>query len=235
MSGPNKNRTGIKEFAVFQVGEGNDSLEYVGSFKGNALGDFAQAFAYGSTVNGLGGVRLGGFGGNCDGQNAVAMGSGSNCLERDSFVIGTNSIVKHTRAVGLGGGANNLDAETGHWAASTTTTNATPRGLRSVFDAFFVMPADKIYFIKYEVLAVIRSTGESKAWQGRAIAKNIGGTSTLTGTPTKTVVHEDAALTAADFNINVDDPSDILDLTATGIAATNISWVGHITYNEHSL
>ena len=82
----------------------------------------------------------------------------------------------------------------------------------------------------FSVLIIARQTngaGEGGSYKLEGAISNEGGTTSLIGSVTKTVLAEDVA--GWDVAATADDPNDALKLTGTGAASDNVNWVAYTT------
>jgi hypothetical protein len=79
------------------------------------------------------------------------------------------------------------------------------------------------------IIAMDTDTYDAKAWRVEVVAKTTGESVTsLLGVPTITVISEDSAANSWDINVSVDTENNAVSFTATGGAATNISWMTNL-------
>lgn len=81
----------------------------------------------------------------------------------------------------------------------------------------------------FDVLVVARSNiGASAAYHFRGVLENAGGTVEFIGTPTKTILGEDALASSWDANIFADNAVDALVVGVNGAAGTTVRWVASV-------
>lgn len=123
---------------------------------------------------------------------------------------------------------------------SVTTTNATPTVLTTDGGAAgatttWTLPNNRAACFFGYITARNTSTGEMIAWEVKGAFKrgaNAAATA-LVGTPTVTVIANDAAMAACALAVGVNTTTGSLQLTATGLAATTIAWHGFLNGPEN--
>jgi hypothetical protein len=121
------------------------------------------------------------------------------------------------------------DAQVCHLISKNQTTDATETELfTNGSDKRITIPANTN--ATFSVLIIARQTngaGEGGSYKLEGAISNEGGTTSLIGSVTKTVLAEDVA--AWDVAATADDTNDALKLTGTGAASDNCNWVAYTT------
>lgn len=112
----------------------------------------------------------------------------------------------------------------------TSTTNATPTRLSIGLNNFNI-PSGSAYAIEVTVIGG-SSVGDSTAFTATGIIKNVAGTTSLVAAITAINIATDASLSTASVAITADNSTDTLNITVTGVAATNINWNGVVKYTK---
>ena len=121
------------------------------------------------------------------------------------------------------------DAQICHILSKNQTTDAVETELfTNGSDKRITIPANTN--ATFSVLIIARQTngaGEGGSYKLEGAISNEGGTTSLIGSVTKTVLAEDVA--AWDVAATADDVNDALKLTGTGAASDNVNWVAYTT------
>ena len=177
-----------------------------------------------------------GFGAASYGYNAIVggtstwMGDVSACValggHGNSFASGTDN------SIGMGGttvDASNMvgfpaigKGQTSLYIQGQQTTDATPAALASGSGNGSPIPIVSGDLYVFKVLVGAASSSQSAAYEFTGAIRNIGGTTALVGSVSKTVLAEDDA--AWDCDVTADNTNDRLLITVTGKAATTIKW-----------
>lgn len=119
-----------------------------------------------------------------------------------------------------------------------TTTNNTPSlvtfwnksGVNTLSLQSFRIANNTSVRVQIVVVAINRSTGDTKEWSANGLIKNIGGTTALVGTLTFTSTFGDASLSTTTVTGTANNTTDALDITVTGLTSTTIEWNADIKY-----
>jgi hypothetical protein len=118
------------------------------------------------------------------------------------------------------------DAQTSVYVCRGTTTNATQTEL-FLDGAAEQMVVSTNTTWSFDILITGRASGgNSAAYQIRGAIKNNGGTTSLVGSPSKTVLAEDVP--AWDASLVADNANAALAVMVTGAAGTDIRWVASV-------
>lgn len=130
-------------------------------------------------------------------------------------------------------------AQTGLLILARQTTNATPTVLTSnLFSASATnqvsLPNNSAYSFSGEVIAGVTGGSSTARWTiSGAIKRGIGaGSTTLVGTPTVTMTHNDALAGGWVVALTADTSNGALTVTVTGSSSTTIRWVAKINTTE---
>lgn len=135
------------------------------------------------------------------------------------------------RAHAAGGFATAGDAQTSVLVARKQTTDATPTELAlDGGTTYFTITSDVAYLVEISLIGRKTTANTNGAYTWTGVVVNDGGTTSILGTPSVTVVYEDDA--AWDFAVTADDTNDRLAMKVTGVAATTINWVATIRVTE---
>jgi hypothetical protein len=116
------------------------------------------------------------------------------------------------------------------------TTNATPSYLvldsTGGIELFFTVPSNIAIFGTIDICAIQESTGVEAAHYIRKFGiRNIGGTTELMGSVT-TIGTDYESSAGLDVSITADNTNDLLSIFVTGLASTNLRWVGVVRATE---
>ena len=218
-------------YANFAVGEGNT----VGDGSGfPSYGRSAAAIGRNSTIIADYGFGVG-YGHSVSGASTGTMALGLlNVADENSYCstllgYGAKSsryaeVVHAATAFSTTG-----DAQVCHLISKNQTTDATETELfTNGSTTRITIPANTN--ATFSVLIIARQTngaGEGGSYKLEGAISNEGGTTSLIGSVTKTVLAEDVA--AWDVAATADDTNDALKLTGTGAASDNVNWVAYTT------
>jgi hypothetical protein len=127
------------------------------------------------------------------------------------------------------------DAQFSKMLRRVATTNATPALLVAdgqTSAANTNIQSGSTVGFRGTVVARQSSGTNSSVWKIEGVIRNNAGTTALIGTPTVTLVAQDAGASAWAVAITANNTTDMLDVTVTGVAATNIRWVADIDFTE---
>lgn len=216
-----------------------------------ASGSFSSALGASSNVSGNSGVAVG-FTSSASGSSATTVGSASSAGGANAVSIGTSCSASQANSIAMGyfatpdfAGENTFSsmivAAGGDTKVSIIdmvmqTTNATATEMSSGGQAFSGTPSTRITLTAYssyifDIDIVCRQmtsvTGQTAAWNLKfACYRDATAASFVLGTVTKTVLMQTGALTAADVSVTADTTNGRPAVMLTGIASTNLRWVG---------
>jgi len=184
-------------------------------------------------------VHIGAGFGNSNFASTFAVGVGAAIDIRENYQAGFGSNVRllnHGENCVALGAANTSFKGIGQaqfkltYFPSITTTDATPtvlsnNGATLSTDNRIKIPTDFSAGFRGIIIGKV-AAGNTSAFEITGCIKNNSGTTSLVGTPTVTVLGEDAAGT--DLTVAADDTNDTLSITVTGIAANTYSWTGYV-------
>jgi hypothetical protein len=78
----------------------------------------------------------------------------------------------------------------------------------------------------------MRSDGSVSAWDVSFIAKRVGSTTSIVGTPTITNAGNDGSATGYTLAIAADDANEVVQINVTGTAGHTVYWVAELTSLE---
>lgn len=170
------------------------------------------------------------------GDNAVAIGSGSTSTADGTFGqgAGSNARVYGQRAYANGSFTGAGDAQHGVYVARNETTDATATELFLDGSAVqLVMPDNSVF--TFDILVAARrtdATGGAAAYRFVGIAKKdaTAGSVTFVGTPSKTIIGETNI--PWDANVSLDTSTGAFRVVVNGEAAKTIRWVATIQTTE---
>lgn len=112
--------------------------------------------------------------------------------------------------------------------ARNTTTDATPTDLfLNGSSNRLVIPSGYIWALMIEVLGVSDDGTKGAHYCRKVTITNIGGTTALMGA-VSTIGTDQETDAGLDVTITADDTNDAVDISVTGLAATNMRWTAHI-------
>jgi len=196
-----------------------------------AGGDYSSAFGYQNSALGDGSISFG-YQTTASGDFSAAFGYEARAVGQNSASFGNAGSADFSNSVVVGGGYFQSvgDAQVGQYVARIETTNATTTTL--LFDGDrFVIPSGKT--VAFDVLVVGRSSGGlSAAYRVTGLVKRVGGTVSLVGTPSVTVIAEDDS--AWNCVVGVDGANYALAVRVVGAAGVTVRWVANIRTAEVS-
>ncbi len=172
----------------------------------------------------------------CFGNKGIASGAASSTF---GLLANTNSIAGKV-AMGCGSTADTAGAaQIGFIPLSTRTTNATPSILISVVGAASatnqsVLLNNSAHAIFCMVVSRDIATGNMATWRIEAAIKRGANASTtaIVGTPTVTMLFNNAAASTWTVAATADTTNGALALTATGEAGKTIDWIANLITTE---
>ncbi|MCM2313223.1 MAG: DUF2793 domain-containing protein [Steroidobacteraceae bacterium] len=196
-----------------------------------------------NTASGVNSTIAGGNNNSASAERATVGGGGENTANGGYSCVpggrhGTVRGIFGARAFASGGNTGIYQER--QLVSRARTTNATVTRLTSDAAAAgttnqLVLPSSSAFAFRGQVLARNESTGDASRWDVFGLAKNVGGTCSMVGTPTVTMTHQDAGLAALVVAVSADNTNKAIAIDVTGIAATNIKWVASIQTVETEL
>ncbi len=168
---------------------------------------------------------------NTNGSGNILSGQGNEILNnvQNSLLVGSNNIMFNPGIMYGNGGVDVIS--NGFSNAYNHTGNATPTLLTIDGTNSFKIDLSVTYRVELTLLVKNVNTGDAKEWKGFGIIKNVAGTTSLVGgTLTMTSTIGDVSLATATVAVTANNTTDCLDITVTGIAATNLIWNCGIEY-----
>lgn len=206
-------------------------------------GDFSLTLGYSNTASGSNAVAIG-RDSLASGDSAVAIGKDSTSSADGSVAVGLNSIASTKYSTTLG--VNTLVSSAGevtmapnnstnrkqggfvHLAQRTTGNTPTLMYADTIANTGFVIPSNTTYIVRIQIVAWDGSNASS--WEASGLIKNVAGTTSLVAAITPVLLAQDAGLATTAVAVAANNTTDTLDITVTGIAATNIEWSSSIWY-----
>lgn len=175
-----------------------------------ASADYANAGGFTCTADGVGSRVFGQF--------AVARG----LRGADAFAAGRRS---------GNGDAQRRTAVLFRTTADATTTALTADGSTPSTANQLNLPGALAFKVRGQVIGM-RSNGDVSAWDVSFIAKRVGTTTSIVGTPTITNLGSDGTATGYTLAIAADDTNDVIQINVTGTAGHTVYWVAELTSLE---
>lgn len=182
-----------------------------------------------NVASGVHSAVLGGLNNTAEGEFTTAMGTRA-----------TPKLLQGAVANASGRFAADGDAQTRTAILRAQTTNATPRRI-TTNDADndagvnnFTLSNNQLCAFTGEVVVRQNATGDSSAWRFDGAVKRGAseGTTALVGTPTITLLGQDAGAATWTFAITVDTSNGSLRFDATGEASHTLNWVARVRMTE---
>jgi hypothetical protein len=235
--GGDQNRASAQYAAVLGgfLNHASGVVSLAGGYGCSATSLEAFAFGYNCTASGIHSIALMNFA-SASGFDAMSFGYGTSAENTYAFAHGCYSVAnKHgQRSQSSGRFAASGDAQISELVVRNATTNATQTELFLNGSSARITIANDTTWA-FEAFIVARRTdadNESAAYKiTGCIDRNTNAASTaLVGTPTVTVISEDAA--AWDVDAVADTTNGSLNFRVTGEAAKTIRWVGWVRLTE---
>ncbi len=166
---------------------------------------------------------------NTSGNGNILSGYGNEIYVSNSLLVGSNNIMFNPGIMYGNGGVDVIS--NGFSNTYGNTANATPTLLTTDGTNSFKILIDTTFRVELTLLVKNINTGDAKEWKGFGIIKNVAGTTSLVGgTLTMTSTIGDVSLATTSVTVTANNTTDCLDITVTGIAATNLLWNCGIEY-----
>lgn len=223
ISGNSNTAGGLGATATGMNNVANAPYSFSGGFYCSATGA-GNAFAFGAyaAASSLGATALGY---SVTANSAYSMATGNSST--------TNSIIAKRVHGNLAG------AQIGDVLCSANTNTATPAVLTTNNSAptasnQCTLQNDNTIAFTAEIVARDIGTGDSARWEAKGLIKRgaNASTTTLVGTPTVTVTHNDAGAATWVIALSADTTNGALAITATGEAGKEIKWLAKISTTE---
>lgn len=243
--GGGRNNTSLQTYGVVAGGDGN-SVNGAGSR--SAVGGGG-----GNTASGSYSIIPGGL--NCVASANYAHASGSTCTASADYSqaggftstadgVGSRAFGQFATARGVRGAdafAPGRRTATGDVQRRSlvlfrttndgTTTALTADGSTPSTANQLNFPSALAFKVQGQVIGM-RSDGSVAAWDVSFIAKRVGTTTSIVGTPTVTNVGSDGTATGYTLAIAADDTNDLVQINATGTAGHTVYWAAELTSVE---
>ena len=186
------------------------------------------------------------------GQFAIVMGQDSVASGDYSWAAGNTSLATGTKSFASGGNAtanhfgeyaraafffaNQADAQHGNVNYGNKSTGAAPLELfldGSAQTQRFTIPFNSNYAVEIRGVAVDLATGDTAMWTGKGIVKDVAGTVSLVAPIVPIQDAADASMIPTVLAVAA--VANYLEITGTGIAATNIYWNITLNYTKIGL
>lgn len=242
IGGGNYNLVGQKN-AVIAGGTGN-VIRIGTSTNCTALGDATIGGGAGNVASAAYATVAGGYSNEASGVQSTVSGGSGNKASGDNATVpgGVEAVATHWGEMAYASGkfADPGDAQsslyvlrasTNDGISGTTVEMSLKFGAGGSGAEFITIAAGRT--VVFEIQVAARSqAGISAGYLFEGVIENVGGTTTLVGTPTVTILGED------DLNLNVQvdalDSADRLRVVVTGLAGTPIRWVATVRTTEVS-
>jgi hypothetical protein len=176
--------------------------------------------------------------------NSIAIGDNTYSMKKNSVSIGSYSVAPNFSEYAFQGINSGTEPLRTGFGSSTRfgnikyygeTSNATITELfldgTNNSERFSVLgSSSNVYRLEITALGVKASNGDSVAYSGKGLIKDLSGTTSLVGTITMTQDFSDASLTTTSMTVVADNTNNSLKVSVTGVAATNIAWSVSVNY-----
>lgn len=215
-------------------------FNWIGGGYRNVIEDSGQTYAaviaggYENQVDpGPGAAIVGGIQNKVSAGHAAVVGGSTNEATGEGSVILGGQTAKTTMpgevAQSNGWFVTNekADAQVMSVVMRIATTDATPNALSFLGYGQPGLPVPTNTVWGFAVRVAVMNQGATKAggWVMEGVVRNASGVVTLVGTRTRTSWETDEGL---DCDVAANDATNCLDVTVTGLAATNLRWVGFV-------
>jgi hypothetical protein len=239
----------LQRTAATQIASGSGSTISGGVNNTSSSQNSTVVGGSGNTASGQYSVA-GGLSSQASGNYSVALGQTAIASGSPSYVLGYNSSALAAYSVALGGYASSRTtigvfafasqalslgaaqyrqlipvASTSSATAAAMLSDST--GSQSANNQMSV-PTGCASAFNATVVAHNTSTGDCARWTIKGLAKNVGGTLTLVGTPTSTLDFNDTAAASWTCVASADNTNKCIAFTVTGAASTTIKWVANV-------
>ena len=224
---------------------------FVGGGTGNTAGLFSEATVCGGSTNVAQGAQSfvgGGKSNTVSGDQGSILGGDSNLASGALSTIlgglrGTSRGISGFMVFPAHAGAINTTttgaSQAGLLVIGKQTTNATATVITSDINAAsttnqVILPNNSAYSFSGEVIAGVTGGGDTACWTINGAIKRgaTAASTTMVGTPTVTMTHNDAGAAAWVVAVTADTTNGGIAVTVTGAAATTIRWVCKINTTE---
>ncbi|NDZ12034.1 hypothetical protein C7T35_15490 [Variovorax sp. WS11] len=243
--GGGRNNTSLQNYGTVSGGDGNaangaGSRSVIGGGGGNtASGSYSTipgglncvasanyTLAYGSTCTASADYsEAGGFTSTADGVGSRAFGqfaTARGVRGADAFAPGRRTAT---------GDAQRRSVVLFRTTSDGTTTALTADGSTPSTANQLNLPSALSFKVRGQVIGM-RSDGSVSAWDVSFIAKRVGTTTSIVGTPTVTNVGSDGGATGYTLAIAADDTNDVVQINVTGTAGHTVYWLAELTSLE---
>lgn len=224
----------------------NASWSVAIGYNNTSSNSMAMCYGNANTASGANSLAMGSTN-TASGSNSTSMGQQSTSSAADAISVGNFCLADAANAVAMGYHCT-ARTVTGAWAYASgpfsargdaqrrefilrrATANATPVTMGTdnatgTTTNQITLPTGSALRFTADVVARDGSTGDAASWAVVGLAKNVGGTVTLVGTPTVTKDFNDASAASWVCAVTADNTNKAVAFTVTGVAATNIKWV----------
>lgn len=241
--GTNNIAAGEKSFATgwYNIASGASASVLFG-YANTASALYSAAGGYQNTASGQKSIAFGGIGNTVSGENAASIGgeynqnAGKNSV---TFGKGTSSrgaygaVFQSGNSVSMYG-----DNQNGKYSYTTYTDSATPRELFfgnqvGATTTRMTLPNNHVFQYSGYIVAVKNPGADSKVWKLDGVIKRAANAAStvLLGTPTVTIIAEDAGATTWNVAVTADTTNGSLKIEITG-GAYEVRWGGVIRTME---
>jgi hypothetical protein len=221
------NKLIIKNGAIITDTQGimiNSTLNIASGLDSTANGNNTQATGDYSSTNGQATIASGMFS-VAEGQTTTSSGELSHSGGLGSV---TPNINEWGRAYDYGGTYGLAQYGFANWVGQSTTNLLNQELFLDGGAGRFAIPANSVFAFEVTMVAIILAgpgpTGQVKMVTGTGLVKNIGGTTSIVGTPTYTTVAQDASMSGVLFQMLANNTNDTIYAAVSGIALTTINY-----------
>ena len=166
-------------------------------------------------------------------SDATVSGGTTNTASATSATVVGGASAKANRygqrAYAAGQFSTQGDSQQVDFVARTNTTDATATNLwLDGNSARLTIPSGNILAVTVNVAGIEDDGTEAAHYMRKVMIKNVGGTTSLVGA-VQTISTDVETSAGLDVTITADDTNDALDIKVTGLAATDMRWVCHVS------
>jgi hypothetical protein len=166
-------------------------------------------------------------------QTTVINGNGSSATQTHALAIGHSAVADLACLIAEGFGAIGATGSSQalrYMVRGTTTTNSAVELFGgTAANARLRCPSGKVMFMDIMIVGVANGGGTVATFQRQYAIKNVSGTTSEVYAPV-TIGSDNAASTS--ITVDANDTNDALRIQCTGLSATTIRWVAHVSAVE---
>lgn len=179
-----------------------------------------------SSTNGQATIASGDFS-IAQGQTTTASGELSNSGGLGAV---TSNLNEWGRAYDYGGTYGLAQYGFANWVGQSTSNTLNQELFLDGGTFRFSIPINSVFGFEVTVVAVNIATGEAKMFTSDGLVKNIAGTTSIVGTPTVTIVAQDASMSSVLFQMLANNTNDTIYAAVSGLLATTINYNATMKY-----